>query len=118
MAYKDKHLRGAITLVSQGSGRVPNRKSTVNIQYLASLQCVSDNLSVFNWYLVLTHVIYVVVFYAVTAYFSRRDLVWPRTRHITQPILRLFLTYLSNNCILPPVIESVGKRGISVHIPS
>ena len=24
-------------------------------------------------------------FYAVTAYFSRRDLVWPRARYITQP---------------------------------
>ena len=40
--------------------------------------------------LLYTYGIYVVGFYAVTAYFSRRDLVWPRACYITQPILRLF----------------------------
>ena len=40
-----------------------------------------------------THVIYFVVFYVVTTYFSRRDLVWPRALyHATHP--SNFLTYL------------------------
>ena len=41
-----------------------------------------------------TYGIYVVGFYAVTACFSRRDLVWPRAPYITQPIHPLCLPYL------------------------
>ena len=38
-------------LISLVSGGLPNRKRTVNVRYLASRQYVSDNPSVFNWYL-------------------------------------------------------------------